>query len=89
MKIVAMKSKYQEELIKFYYARIIGCLTIIKKKYNHYFEIEFEWYGRKISNVYYSLLEKSQFCRLLFCISCLKIRIFTIFQFADYDYWGF
>jgi hypothetical protein len=27
-----------------------------------------------------ALLEKSQFCHLLFCISCLKIRIFTEFQ---------
>jgi hypothetical protein len=28
-----------------------------------------------------TLLEKSQFCRLLFCIYCLKIRIITEFQF--------
>jgi hypothetical protein len=27
------------------------------------------------------LLEKSQFCHLLFCINCLEIRIFTEFQF--------
>jgi hypothetical protein len=30
-----------------------------------------------------TLLEKSQFCRILFCISCLKIRIFTEFQFIQ------